>query len=118
MSTQPFPNLVPGYTRTLYTATLAAANTEYSTATTAIWSPNTPVLTKAKAIRFGLRGSGTAQMRWSLTAGRVAGATEPHALRPAGYYEALNDGVAGATVYFAANAASQVLELEVLSDAT
>lgn len=111
----PFPRLIESYGRSLHTISLAVANTEYSTGSIGWSSP--VALNRAKAVRFGIRG-GAAQLRWSLTAGRVATLTEPYLLRPAGFYESLDDGVAGLTFYFASPTAGAVLELEVLSEVT
>lgn len=102
------------YTRAQYTLTMAAANSEYSTATPLVWSPSAPVLANVKAIRFGIR-QGATQLRWSFTAGKVANSLEPYALRPAGFYDVLENGIPN-ILYFAAPVANTVLELDVLTE--
>ena len=97
-------------TRSQHSLTLAAANTEYS-----LFSPGlTPALfntSNVVGIRFGIRG-GSGQLRYAYQPGKVASQVEPFALRPGGYYEAIDGGVPPA-LYFATDTAGAVLELEI-----
>lgn len=111
--------LSKNYVRSFHTLTMAAANTEYSTAS-ATWS--TPInLLNAKSVRFGIRGQ-TQQLRWSFTPGRAGPIVEPYALRLAatnaspyvGPFE-IKEGIPS-IIYFAAPGAGLVLELEVLRE--
>lgn len=98
------------YTRTMTTAnqTYRLGDTGWQAAgfTTAIFTTN------IKSIRFGLRGSSGAQLRYSYNAFSNGPIQEPYGLRPAGYFEELIDGIAN--IAFACDTAGEVLEVEVL----
>lgn len=102
--------LSPPASRTQHTLILANTNTQYSTA--AGWSSAVSLDANVRSLRFGIRGSGVAQLRYAFTSGKVAGSVEAFALRPAGYYEAIKGGIP-AEIYFATDTANAVLELEV-----
>ena len=106
--TQAFPSQK---VRSQHTLLMSASNQEYPTTSTA-WVPALPTLDRSvTGIRFGIRG-GNGQLRYAYQSGQVANSQEPFALRPAGYYEALNEGIPQ-NIYFATDTANAVLELEV-----
>jgi hypothetical protein len=97
--------------RSQHTLALAAANTQYIS-TSAGWSSALSLGADVRSIRFGLRGGGSAQLRYAFVAAKVATSTEPFALRPAGYYEVLSGGIPD-LIYFATDTAGAILELEI-----
>ena len=103
------------YRREKYTRTMQSANQTYRLVdpgwqaagfTTSIQTTN------IKAIRFGLRGSSGALLRYSYNAFSSGPIQEPYGLRPAGYFEDLEDGIAN--IAFASDTAGEVLEVDIL----